>query len=154
MLAHLDAQHTPDLWVVTADTLVTLLPLWDAWCPDDGRPAAALATARDHLQHPTSISRIALTSALAAVQAAQAMACAVSLTLENWVTISLAWTTAAAIALFLSALLAPDPQVAHRWRDEAAAQGQTLQEQRRRLLGGNTLPGNQRVTTQPGSTSE
>jgi hypothetical protein len=48
-------------WAMVLDTLqATVLPIWDAWCPDDGRPAALLAAGRAYVAAPTEAARVHL----------------------------------------------------------------------------------------------
>ncbi len=54
--------------------LTALLPLWDAWCADDGRLAAALQTVQRYAADPTPAHSQALAAAQTQVQAAHDMA--------------------------------------------------------------------------------
>ncbi len=127
------AAGSGDSWQATLHAVEALLPFWDAWCPDDGRPAAALALIRQYLQDPSAVALARLQAARAAVNAATEMACQQPLTAENWVAPSLAWPAIRPVVYLLDALLAPSPRVARYWRTEALAVAATLSEQRWRL---------------------
>lgn len=43
----------PDSWFSHLPGLRNLLVMWDEWCPDDGRPTAALEAIRQFLIRPT-----------------------------------------------------------------------------------------------------
>lgn len=51
-------------WPTVWDTLqTTVLPIWDARCPDDGRPAVLLAACRAYCTQPTAATAARLAAA-------------------------------------------------------------------------------------------